>query len=218
MITAIPAASVQAGAAHRWQPPGRRRTPAGPAAWSQWCATSCADVWRPVRSGTPEVIAAPLAISAPTGLPPPLLRKVMAAAAATAGHVSRSEPGAKIQAGRHVRPPARFQFPVGDHPPDMRVSGAAVTARSIGGHRHRVVEARLPGSEPGPGIRPKVIAVRTVELRSDLSARVPPAPPPTSGRRCPPRSIDGGCTTAGALDSVTGRSPRLTACITGGAE
>ncbi|CKU27289.1 Uncharacterised protein [Mycobacterium tuberculosis] len=36
-----------------------------------------------MRAGT-RVIAAPLAISAPSRLPPPLLRKVMAAAAATA--------------------------------------------------------------------------------------------------------------------------------------
>lgn len=77
--------------------------------------------------------------------------------------------GAKIQAGRHVDHQPGFQFPVGDHLPDMRVSGASGDrpvhpADIVTG----LVEARLPWLRTRPRYQAEVIAVQdTVELLLD---------------------------------------------------
>ncbi len=68
----------------------------------------------------PELSFSPLAISAPSRFPPPLLRNVMAAAAATARSRFSQTGGAEVQAGRHVDHQPGLQFAVGDHLPDVR--------------------------------------------------------------------------------------------------
>ena len=59
------------------------RTPTGALGIVAMVRNSVCSCWRPERAGT-RIIFSPLAISAPSRFPPPLLRNVMAAAAATA--------------------------------------------------------------------------------------------------------------------------------------
>jgi len=58
------------------------RTPTGALGMVAIVRSRVCSCWRPERAGT-RVIFSPLAITAPSRFPPPLLRNVMAAAAAT---------------------------------------------------------------------------------------------------------------------------------------
>ena len=130
--------------------------------------SSVCSCWRPDRAGT-RVVVAPLAISAPIRLPPPLLRNVIAAEAATAR--SRfSQP--TVPKSRLADMSTTIQVSSSRSAIICRTCGwvvRAVTAQSIRRTSSPGWYSRdSPGSEPGPGIRPEVVAVQhTVELAFD---------------------------------------------------
>ena len=125
---------------------------------------SCSCI-RPDSAGTRRT-ASPLAMIAPIRLPPPLLRNVIAAAAATARSRFSQPIGAEVQAGRHVDHQPGLQLAVGDHLPHVRVGGArgdrpVHPAHVVAG----LIDPRLPRLRSRAGQQPEVVAVQhAVEL------------------------------------------------------
>ena len=162
------------------------RTPTGALGVVAMVRNSVCSCWRPERAGT-RVIVCPLAISAPSRLPPPLLRNVIAAAAATA----------RSRFSHTVVPKSRLA----DMSTTSQVSSSrsaiicrtwgcmvrAVTAQSIRRTSSPGWYSRdSPGSEPGPGIRPRWSPCRTPSsLRLTVSSSVRRAAASFGSTICP---------------------------------
>ena len=182
------------------------RTPGG--AWgvvamARRSSCSCS---RPDSAGTRRSVS-PLEISAPIRLPPPLLRKVMAAAAATA----RSR----------FSHPAVPKSRLADTSTTNQVSSSrsAIICRTCGWVVRAVTDQSIrrtsspgwyirdsPGSDPGPGIRPRWSPCSTPSsLRRTVSSSLRSAAV-RAGSRISPR-LSEGRSTAGPPVAVTDRRP-----------
>nr|AAC46197.1 MAV264 [Mycobacterium avium] len=133
------------------------RTPTGARGVVAMVRSSVCSSWRPDRAGT-RVMVAPLAISAPSRLPPPLLRKVIRPRPPPPGRVSRRR-WCRSPGWPTCRPPARSPARGRRSSAHVRMRGARGDGPSPSAARHRragtraTPPARIPAPGSGPGGR-----------------------------------------------------------------